>query len=599
MLFLRAGFSNVLTKSKYSIFVNFSYSPMFVDLMKSFKMRAWDGTNKCWEIGWECYSDFIGTLNNRGIPYNGQQFMDSVNELKQLVEQSQTIQKQEANVDASILDNTEFKTNPFNYQREGIAYGLLNNSFLLGDQPGLGKTLQSANIARLKRGGQHCLVIVGYKSLLFNWVKEIEIHTNEKAYVLGQRQTKRGKTVTGKLQDRLEDLMNLDKIEEFFIITDITTLRQCEKQEYIKANGKKGYNKDFFFANKLEDWCRQGIIGRIILDESHVFKNYEVDQTQALLRLKSCPYKIAMTGTPVMNKNLDLYAIMVWLGYENRNYWEFRERYCKLGGFKGKQVIGNKNNTELHSRISQFMLRRLKQDVLDLPEKIYINEVLEMDGRQWSLYGKTQRLIKAELAKMKGNKVKMMAAMLNLRKVTCHPAWVEPNYTDSVKFERVRQIVFEAVENNEKTIIFSNFTTPFCSDLQCLNLTNYLQMYNPAMIIGATKDRLSQVEKFQTDDSCKIIIGSIGAMGVGLTLNKASNVIFLDEPWNNAIKEQAIDRSHRVGTKNNVKVYTLMCKDTVDLSVHKLVVKKGLIADELVDGISQQDLEEILAAEFD
>lgn len=594
MFNLRAGFSN-RANDDYSIFITFKYNPNYVTLVKSLPHRIWLNDTKEWEVPYSDYSILIGTLNNNGVLYNAQEFKQSIEDLSKEVEKMQAIQKVDANVDASILDDVEFKTNPFPYQREGIAYGLTHDKFLLADQPGLGKSLMGANIARLKRGGKHCLIICGYKSLLFNWANEIRTHTDEDAYVIGQRQQKRtGKWVIGKLDKRYFDIEHLDQIKEFFIITDITTLRQCLKQKYIDKKGKERTTKVFHFAEALELWCRKGEIGRIIIDESHVFKNFEVDQTQALLKLKSCPYKIAMTGTPIMNKNMDLFPIMTWLGYENKNYWEFRDRYCKMGGFKGKQIIGDKNSQELHERLKCFMLRRLKEDVLDLPEKIYINELLEMDGKQWALYDKMQKLAKAQLSQMKGNKVALLASTLNLRKITCHPAWVDEDYKDSIKYERVRQIVYEAVENNEKTIIFSCFTTPFESQIECLNLKKDLEIYNPAMIIGDTKDRMEQVNKFQNDDNCKVIIGSIGAMGVGLTLNKASNVIFLDEPWNPALKEQAIDRSHRVGTKNNVNIYTLICKGTVDEGVHKTITKKGRLADQIVDGVSIEELENII-----
>ena len=92
----------------------------------------------------------------------------------------------------------------------------------------------------------------------------------------------------------------------------------------------------------------------------------------------------------------------------------------------------------------------------------------------------------------------------------------------------------------------------------------------------------------------EIILGTIGAMGTGLTLNKASNVIFLDEPWNRALKDQATDRAHRIGTKYNVNVYTLICKNTIDEMVHGVVNKKGRIADEIVDGVTAEELENML-----
>ena len=587
MLYLRASFADKQS-SDYSIFVSFNYNPQYVNLMKSMSKRSWNDKTKEWEISWDCYSQLIGTLNQYNIPYNGAEFMKSIEELKKAVEQMQVIQKQDANVDDSILDNVEFKTQPYKYQREGIAYGLTHDKFLIADDQGLGKSLMSLNIARLKRGGKHCLVIVGYDALQFNWVREAELHTNEKAHVLGQKINRKGNLVCGSVKERFEDLQNLDKIEEFFIVTTITTLRQCEKQKYIDKKGKERTNKIFYMADLLEEWCRRGEIGRIIYDEFQTVKNWDVDQTQALMRLKTCPYKIAATGTPIMNKNIDLYPLFVWLGFETKNYWEFRDRYCKLGGFKGKQIIGDKNNPELHARLSQFMIRRKKEDVLDLPEKTYIDEYLEIDGKQWALYEKTQKLVKAQLAQMKGNKVALLAGTLSLRKITCHPQWTNEEIKDSVKFERVRQIVAEAVENKRKTIVFSNWSTPIEW------LKQELAIYNPAVITGDTKDRMYEVDKFQNNDNCFVILGTIGAMGTGLTLNKASNVIFLDEPWNRALKDQATDRAHRIGTKYNVNVYTLICKNTIDEMVHGVVNKKGRIADEIVDGVTTEELENML-----
>lgn len=587
MLYLRAGFSDKLN-CDYSIFITFKYNPSYVELVKSMPKRVWNGDNKEWEVAYECYSQLIGTLNAYNIPYNAGQFMQSIKELQNEVQKLQTIQKQEANVDASILDNVEFKTTPYPYQKEGIAYGLQVDNFLNADDQGLGKTLQCINIARLKRGGQHCLVIVGYDALQFNWVREIGIHSNETAKVLGQKLNRKGRYVAGSVKERLEDLQNLDKTEEFFIVTTVTTLRQCIKTKYVDKNGKTKTHKDFYMADLIEHWCRKGVIGRIIYDEIQTCKNYDVDQTQALLRLKSCAYKIAATGTPIMNKNIDLYPIMTWLGYEKRNYWEFRDRYCKMGGFKGKQIVGDKNNPELHAKLSQFMIRRKKEDVLDLPPKVIIDEVLDIDGKQYALYDKYQRLAKQQLTQMKGNKVALLAALLNLRKITTHPAWCDENIKDSVKFERARQIVYEAVENNRKCIIFSNWATPITL------LYKELEMYNPAMIIGDTQDRMAQVEKFQNDDSCKVILGTIGAMGTGLTLTAASNVIFIDEPWNRALKDQATDRAYRIGTKYSVNVYTLICKDTVDEMVHNTVYKKGRIADEIVDGVTTEELEKMI-----
>ena len=96
------------------------------------------------------------------------------------------------------------------------------------------------------------------------------------------------------------------------------------------------------------------------------------------------------------------------------------------------------------------------------------------------------------------------------------------------------------------------------------------------------------------DPKCKCIIGTIGAMGTGLTLTAASTVIFLDSPWNRANKEQAEDRAHRIGTKSTVNIITIVCKDTIDERIEELVYKKGLMADALVDGRITEGREQVV-----
>lgn len=591
MLTLRADFSKNVP-SVYSIFVTFSYNAYYVNLMKSMPKRYYNATTKEWEIPYSCYENLIGTLNAYNIGYNVTEFLMSIEDLKTRVEKSKAITETKKEIDTSKVRQLKYKTTPRDYQLAGIAYGLETDKFLLADEQGLGKSLQCVNIARLNRGGQHCLIIVGYDALQFNWVEEIRKHSNEDAYVLGQREIKtgkrKGKVKLGNLKERMEDLNRLHEIEPFFIITSVVTLREAEKIKYTDKQGKeRSYNK-YIYAEKIEELCQKGIIGRVIVDESQVCKNITSNQTEALLHIKSCKYKIAATGTPLMNQHIDLYPLLVWLDQESCNYWTFREKYCVMGGYKNKQVVGNKNGDILNRKLANCMLRRKKDDVLDLPDKIIINEVLEMEGKQSILYEKTKGIVKHQIAKLKGNKTAILSALIALRKITCYPAWIDPKFKDSIKFDRVFQLMDEITQNGQKAIIFSNWATP----VQVLY--EQLKMYNPAMIIGDTKDRIEQVNKFQQDSSCKVILGTIGAMGTGLTLTAASNVIFLDEPWNRALKDQATDRAHRIGTKNNVNIYTLICKGTMDEFVHNKVISKGIIADNVVDGISLEELQDLV-----
>ena len=511
------------------------------------------------------------------------------------------------NLDINLLNGIEFKTEPRAYQKQGILYMLNNPKCLNADDMGLGKSLQTINTALLNKCGKHCLVIVGFDALQFNWVAEIEKHSNEKAHVLGQKTKRNGRVVKGTLKERYEDLQNIDKIEEYFIITNITTLRSMKK---VKSKiGKFERTVDtYIFAELLEEYCRKGIIGRIVFDEIQMCKNSTSSNGKSLLMLRSCPNKIALTGTPIMNNHIDLYSILSWLDIVKMNYWTFRDMFCEVkteyvpikskGDYlrdatgkvqtrKVQTISGNKNSAQLRHLLQKCMIRRKKTEVTDLPKKNYIDEILEMDLKQEGLYNTTAKLteIKIEELKLKYgsayiNKGLLASSLVSLRKVTCNPCLIDAEqYPDnSVKFDRTKQLLEQIVENGEKAVIFCTWAEPLKI------LFDEFKDYNPAMIIGATKDRMLEVEKFQNDETCKVILGTIGAMGTGLTLTAGSNIIFLDEPWNRALKDQAVDRCNRICATKVTNIYTLMCKDTIDLIVHKIVTSKGKVQDFLVDG---------------
>ena len=112
------------------------------------------------------------------------------------------------------------------------------------------------------------------------------------------------------------------------------------------------------------------------------------------------------------------------------------------------------------------------------------------------------------------------------------------------------------------------------------------KLYEGVIITGETVDteRQNNVNRFQNDARCKFILGTIGAMGTGLTLTAGTIVVFMDEPWTMANKQQAIDRCHRIGTTDNITIYTLMCKNTIDERIHEIVENKGAMSDALIDG---------------
>ena len=558
---------------EYSLFITFNYNPDIVDIMREQSTRFWNPDLKCWEIPIKSLDNITSILDQKEYIYK-------------IIDQDEILLKLEniKNTKSFIPTNYKFKLQPFSYQLEGIEYGLRYDRFLLGDEQGLGKTMQVINIACIKKqqkNYKHCLIICGVNGLKWNWQKEVYKHSNENAYILGTR-IKRNKETIGSLNDRIADLDNMinmyinkdnfdidDMFDSYFWITNIETLRNEQ------------------IIEKLKLLCDNNIINMIALDEGHKCKDPTSIQGKALLKLKT-ETMISMTGTPLMNTPVDLYIHLRWLGYEKHNFYPFKQHYCVFGGFGGYQVVGYKNLDQLKEQLDDIMLRRLKKDVLDLPDKIYITEYVEMTPKQSKIY----REVKAEITENIDKVLKAvnpLTEMIRLRQATGYTGILSNEIKESAKLDRIEELIEEAVANNDKVLIFSNWT----------DITNptfeRLKKYNPAIITGETKNRVEQESKFMNDPTCKIIIGTVGAMGTGLTLTAGSTVIFLDEPWTKATKDQAIDRAHRIGTKSNVNIITLLCKNTIDERVHQIVEEKGEMADLLVDGkLTQQNRHKLI-----
>jgi len=533
-----------------SAFISFPYDDKLVSIMRNQNNRFWHASTKEWEIPAKTLLNVINQIGDKPITITGNY---------------KAINKEEMN----LPEGFKFKTKPFEHQIEGFKFGLKYDRFLLGDEQGLGKTKQVIDIAvakKLIRGYKHCLIICGVNGLKWNWKSEISTHSDEKAHILGAKINSKGKEVVGSSKDKLADLNNLP--DSYFIITNIESLRDTD------------------ILNKIKELTQTGQIEMVVIDEIHKCKNPASQQGKAILQIKA-ETKIAMTGTPLMNSPLDLFIVLKWLEFEKHSFYQFKKHYCVMGGYGGYEVVGYRNLGELQSNLESLMLRRLKKDALDLPDKLYSIEYVEMSAKQTKIYNEIKQEIKQQIDKIKISN-NPLAQLIRLRQATGFTGILSSQIKESAKLDRLEEIVEELVDNGEKAIIFSNWT-------EMTNVTyERLKRFNPAIITGETKDRKEQQEKFMTDPNCKIIIGTIGAMGTGLTLTAASTVIFLDSPWNRANKEQAEDRAHRIGTKSNINIITLVCKDTIDERIEELINKKGVMADALVDGKIDLNKSEII-----
>lgn len=527
-------------------FVSFDYKAEIVATIKALPFRIYNVDTKEWEIPTDDIDYLKGKL---------------VDEKVSIIEKEKM--KPKFNI---IPTDYEFKTQPFTYQREGIEYGLKYDNWLLADQQGLGKSYQLIHMTILRKqlyGYKHCLIICGINGLKWNWLNEIHTHSNQDGYILGQKCNKKGKLKIGSGADKIASANSLLKNENefpYFIITNVESLRD---QKLVEA---------------LKKCCDKNIINFIAFDEIQVAKSPTSQQSKGLLKLNA-ECKIGMSGTPLMNSPMDLYIILKWLGYETHPYGAFKNHYCVMGGYGNYNIVGYKNLESLQSQIDKIMLRRLKKDVLDLPDKVYVDEFVEMSKQQANIYAEVETDIRNNIDLIMTSP-SPLSALIRLRQATGYTGILSSTIQESAKLDRMEELVAESVSNGDKCIIFSNWTQ--MTDIIKTRLKNY----NPAVITGQIKDEERRIQKdmFMENERCKVIIGTIGAMGVGLTLTAGTTVIFLDEPWTKAAFEQAVDRAHRIGTKSNVTIYSIMCKDTIDVRVHELIAKKGKMSDMLIDG---------------
>ena len=539
----------------YSLYVTFDFDMRIVEVIRSFSTKFWNAEDKIWELPLNKLTELTTKIDWCEFDITADEYV--------------TLEKPEV----KVPDNFNFKTNPYDQQIVGFNYGLQNDRWLLGDEMGLGKTKQVIDIAvakKLQKGYKHCFIVCGVNGLKWNWRNEVYTHSNESAYILGQK-VKDNKISIGSNKDKLNDVKNLSSINSYFIITNVETLR------------------DETINEELQKLCEDGTIGMIAFDECHKAKNPTTQQGKGILKLQA-ETMIAMTGTPLMNNPMDLYIILKWLGYEKHAFYSFKKHYCVMGGFGGYEIVGYKNLDELQEQLDDIMLRRKKEEVLNLPEKTYIEEYVEISPEQKKIYNEVTNEIKDNIDQI-SIAPNPLAELIRMRQATGFTGILSSTVQESAKLDRMEELVEEAKENGKKVVIFSNWTQ--MTDVIYTRLTT--KGFRIAQITGETPDaqRQSIVENFQTG-RYDAIIGTSGAMGTGLTLTAGTVEIFLDEPWNMALKEQCVDRCHRIGQKDNLTIYTLMCKDTIDERIHEIVEQKGEMANAIVDGKVTMNNKELL-----
>lgn len=455
-----------------------------------------------------------------------------------------------------------------------------------------GKTLSVMNVALYKRDylrqSKHCLIIACVNSAKYNWVDDIEKHTNgeEHPYILGSRLRRNGTinyNAGGKA--KVDDLVNgyMYGKEEYgplpyFLVVNIEAFRTKE-------------GRSWTFTNQVLKWCDEGKIDLIALDEIHKNTSPQSQQGKQILNLKKkCPNSvewIPMTGTPITKKPTDVFLPLRLVdGHNTSSYYMWCQDFCVYGGFGGHEIIAYKNVSRLKNLLEPNMLRRRKEDILDLPPKIRMIEYVENTPTQEKLYNE----ICSDMIEHRESIVSSLnplSQFLRLRQVNGSPELVDSSIpvddkylTKNAKMKRVVELVDDIVEQGEKVLIFSNWVEPLRTLHKVIS-----KKYGTCCYVGSmSPDAREQHKKvFMTNPKYPVMIGTIGAMGTSHTLTVARNIIFLDQPWNPADQEQCEDRCHRPGQTQSLNIYTLITKGTIDERVNAILSKKEGIANYIVD----------------
>jgi superfamily II DNA or RNA helicase len=339
----------------------------------------------------------------------------------------------------------------------------------------------------------------------------------------------------------------------------------------------------------------------VVLDEAQFIKNPDAQITISVKQLLA-DQRLALTGTPLENRLLDLWSIVDFvqpghLGTQQK----FREKYEPRGEEEGdQQRIARRR---LSAKLRPLLLRRLKTEVArDLPARIEQRRDCDLGEAQRKLYLAELRRSREQVMNsvaergIKGSTIHVLAALTRLRQICCHPQLVG-NDSASGKTETLFELLEPLLAENHKVLLFSQFVQM----LRILERECAARQIHTHILTGVTKNRQEVTQAFQDDTHGAVFLLSLRAAGTGLNLTTASNVILYDPWWNPAVEAQAIDRSHRIGQTLTVNAYRLIAPGTVEEKIWELQQRKAkTIADVLGEqgfarNLSRADLDYLFA----
>lgn len=444
----------------------------------------------------------------------------------------------------------------FRHQAEGIEWMQQRASFILGDEMGLGKTLQVLTVIAqdFHAGLAKRALIVAPATLKWNWEAEIDKFTHIGCEV-----------IVGSPAKRKE--------------------RYAESTAPILIVGYETVVSDLGHLNALE-------FDIVAYDEAHYIKTHTSKRSRSCRRLRGSRHFL-ITGSPLLNQANDLWALLNRVD-EDRwpRYYHFENRFCVFGGYRGKQIVGVKNHDELNAMLDEVMLRRRKEDVLDLPAKMRASVVVGLTPLQRKLYDEAKDDLRIGIPENPdGMEIQnALVKLLKLKQICGTPATItwtddegnEFSFADeSEKLDVAQDRISELVDNGERVVVFTQFRGVLDAMVKRLEKRRHTVF----VLTGDTKqqDRVGVVESWSKSEG-GVIVCMLQVAAVGLNMTAASTAIFLDKLWTPKLNEQAEDRLHRIGAERPIEIISLLCKGTVEDRVETILRRKEELFGLVVEG---------------
>lgn len=518
--------------------IQFPYSPWIVERVKAIPGRRFEPTEKVWLVPKTSEAEVVAFASKMKV---------GIGEPSNEPEQTFTIPEM-----PELTVEIPLKRNLFPFQAKGVAYAMEKKRLIIGDQPGLGKTSQAvATIEGLD--AFPCLVICP-SSLKINWKREFEIVSGRKAMIL----TDAVKTNFHRYHEvGMADvfIVNYESLKKYFVESIEKPEGKPLRLNHIKFKG----NIQFFKS--------------VVIDESHRVKSFQSQQTKFTRGI--CAKKeivLALTGTPVINKPIDLVAQLGIIDQMDKfgGYKKFVDRYC-AGPKQASHLAELNYKLNLHC----FYARKKSEVLQDLPAKMRQVVYCEIDREHRKEYEVANNDLMTYLEQFKNytpeqiDKAMRGEVMVRIGKLK--------NISAKGKLKDVFDFVDDIMESGEKLVLFGHLHEV---------LDKFRERYPDAVSItgvDSMASRQAAVDSFQNDKNTKLALCSIQAAGVGLTLTASSRVAFVELGWHSAIHDQCEDRCHRIGQTDSVQCTYFLGKDTIDEHIYRIIEDKRAIASAVTD----------------